>query len=404
MTITSNRRHVEAETIRIEIEYLSEIESPNLPSGVKSYIGYLPVNQFIYNTNLVDWDLVNPRNQNIYSSVAKEIKKTLLNEPDLFEMVNRGLYIACHQLSQDHPNTPRSYSMELYDKEMNGVLDGSTTLKKVIQSTSDPEFNRNNAYIRAEFLVGNTDKELLLRISRGRNTSVNVKPYSHINREGKFDALKAILNDAEIDPSHINWKENDEGIYGITQVLSHLYGWVPTRDGVSHPLWVYARTGTSLEKFGNANTYQIALLRKLPDLLRLRESIEASIDAKRFSDNSEYSSLKGIKEKKGDEKLLPIIGKEIAYGMPNAYISPIIAAFRSFLVWDESRTHCEWYKDPFDAVDSGLAAQMFDYAIFEALQEPNVSADIIGKRLSVWGPCYELAEVYLGKQNSNEVI
>lgn len=79
-----------------------------------------------------NWLGVNPREQKTSTSVAKDIKNSLLSIDKDFHMLNRGILLSGETIS--YKNITKECELVLSDPEKHGVVDGGHTLKLLLKT------------------------------------------------------------------------------------------------------------------------------------------------------------------------------------------------------------------------------------------------------------------------------
>jgi hypothetical protein len=198
---------------------------------------------------------VNPRAQNLLSPVSRKIRNGLLQTPESFHLLNRGITIIAEHAESDnrhgdlilrfpapvdnYENTEDDrgqmkedeYEMDSYvNNHGYGVVDGGHTFriirKEVERARDDNELTSKlrRAYVRLEVLVNVSD--LAIDLARARNTSAQVKEQSLMNLDGKFKWLQEVV-EGQPYAEKIMWRENEENkpidARLIIQVLAALH-------------------------------------------------------------------------------------------------------------------------------------------------------------------------------------
>ena len=206
---------------------------------------------------------VNPRAQNTESRVARQIQNGLLENSDVFHLLNRGLTLTAYDAVYDPKN--QLLNLELASG-FYGLVDGGHTyavIKKNLppvvspddgdggsETVEPPEF-MDDGYVRLQVLVG-VKGDLLVDVARSLNTSAQVQAESLANLEGSFDWLKEILAKTPFGDK-IAYRENeDDSLFpiDIREVVALLTLFHPHfQESENPPMMGYTSKGRCLELF-----------------------------------------------------------------------------------------------------------------------------------------------------------
>ena len=397
--------HIKTDSLRKVLSY----EKGKIHSFV------LPINEL---PDFDEWTGINPREQNLNSSVSKAVMDSLIDYPLLFVMKNRGITMMASDVQYD--NKSEVLSFELKDPETHGLLDGGHTYRIIkehskelkgtkeheseVEEGGDVEFSQNIIpMVRMEIIESDniTDTERV-DIVKARNSSTQVKDVSIANLSGFFERIQKELSDKSFGEL-ISYKENDadeEGgkkIIQIADILSYLKCFDKDFDRDEHPITAYSGKGSILRKFATEKEERSrveSLIPLLKDILELHDKIYLKLpELYNKVKKGSFGKLSGIiwvdSTAKGARKKKPtklyFIDEESSYRIPSGFIYPFLAAFRANL--DEDRG---WRIDPdklFEKIGGKLAKIIGERAL--ELKNPNQ----LGKDTSVWKLCYQEAKL-----------
>lgn len=169
----------------------------------------------------------NPRSYNEGGSTTKKIKKTLEVEPDLFEVLNRGITVVCDSLKYKDGEVIFNFS-----SWSQGVVDGGHTMTTAIKTVkTDEDIPSNHAKVTIKVMYGPGVVSLASRISETYNTVEKVSQMSMNNLRGYFDPIKEVLKPFSYF-SYIKWEQNEKGCrISCNRIIGLLNSFDPKRWG-----------------------------------------------------------------------------------------------------------------------------------------------------------------------------
>lgn len=382
--------------LRFPVESFRRIENPYDVAGTRNYL--MVVNIKSIPKELWDWRKINVRDAKLSSNVSKGIRETLENDPDSFFFKNRGMTLIVSKVQYDQKS--KNAELELADQEYEGLLDGGHTFS-VIRKYLEEKENPADAFVRVEVLEGFTDKDDIVSIVEARNKSTQVQEQGIQELLGTFQPIKDIVSGQQYE-GQIAYKEYELGEEGdkktidIKDILSYLLCFYTDEFGNSdHPTRAYTqKTGIvkqyakDMGKDGDKKFKKFIAI--LPDILRLRDTINEEFREVYNKNNRKFGSLAGIKDQAKVRKpiTLDFTGKEVDYRLPSAYIYPILAAFRAAIQCNDQK--CGWKTDPiklFHELKDGLISRLADQAWHH--KNPDKTA----KDTTTWRGCYDLVRM-----------
>lgn len=348
---------------------------------------------------------VNPRNQNTHSRVAREIASGLLDETDVFHVLNRGMTITV--LSAKYNNASEKLSLE-FAGNYYGVLDGGHTfsvIKEQVEKHKDtPENERPdffNAYVKLEIIEG-VRSSLLVDLARARNTSAQVKDESLANLSGSFDWLKDILAKTNFG-NKVAYKENEDDIthpIDIREIIGLLTLFHPSFQETENPPVIgYSSKGRCLELLREEPKGYEMLRPIIPDILELYDYVQKNFPPMYESiggfsaldeDKRKTASVKFAKvtEVKKIENGFPLeyLGDTAYYRIPSGWTYPIVAAHRALVSY---KSVAKFKVDPKKFFDK-YGKKMVGLTL-EASRSLGRNANAVGKSKSHWIQLHEKA-------------
>ena len=377
--------------LRFPVYSFRHLTSPLISEGVHRYWAIAPLRDLP--AILQQWSEVNPREPAARGHVPREIQRTLQEDPEWFELYNRGLSITAEEVIFD--NTSGQVEVTFKNPEIHGVVDGLHTLlnaAKVVTDLIESE-EAVPGNITIEFVTG-LPEERVTAFSAARNTSLQVQTKSLADQGHKFEGIKNALHLAGIDPSTITWHENDVGVMDVRELVSLITLFNRDRwSDTEHPIQAYYGKEVTLRYFLNNLDEFKKIYPLIGDILRLQEWVRYYVPKQQLENSSRFGHITGIRPLHDDELTLPFTGLKAAHIMPDAYVFPIVAGFRSMV--KEGKGTYAWLKDvePLEAIKAGLASEMFREGIFPTVQSLR-NAMAVGKSPSVWGHCYIKGALY----------
>ncbi|MGH1299412.1 AIPR family protein [Bacillus pretiosus] len=352
---------------------------------------------------LANWTEVNPREQNLKSKPAKEMRLTLTGDSrDIFHYLNRGISISALDCSIKNIKDKKEIHLILSNLNEHGVFDGGHSFKVLIDALDSAKILETK-HVMLEIFTGVED--ILYDLARSRNTSTQVKEKSLANLEGKFDFVKEALK-SECFFKNVSWVENDDGEISINYLIQILTAFNKDLAHKSMPR-TYSGAGsceTSFIKEFNSNkdtmnnNVYYKLMPLYSDIFKFVDHVLFSLPViynknGYESERGNFGKLRGITYK---QDFYPLLfspnNKRTSYKIPNALFFPIIAAMRQ-LYKEDANGMFEWIINPitvFDAISEKLVTKVMGYYF-----EKNGFVNEMGKSLGLWIDTFELVNAYL---------
>jgi hypothetical protein len=357
-----------------------------------------PVTVHIIMPNLANWqgrmlpDSVNPRShpeECLKSAVAKDIHATLMDKPEDFVFANRGLTIIASSVKYD--TKTHWCEMIITNPDTQGVADGATTdavigqvqteLAREILDKKDATFvdlvealskgtvkeedlpaTLREARVGLQVFERLDDHDRVATLAQGRNTSRQVKGWSMANFRGEFDWLSDILEDPKGEfKGKVGYEENSPEYIKVLDVIAVLTLFHPEfneedQEGLKAPVIAYASKGRIDKRLEDKELRKgyIKLRALVPDILKLWEYVIAHFEEQyeaAFGKSARLGSREGVVATHDNPIELPLTGLTSNFQLPAGYIFPLLAAFRSLIIFGQGNTNAKWAAEPFQFFD-----------------------------------------------------
>ena len=352
---------------------------------------------------LANWTEVNPRQQNLKSKPAKEMRLTLNgDERDIFHFLNRGISISALECTVKDVKDKKEVTIVLRNVNEHGIFDGGHSFKVLMDALNNSKII-GSKHVMLEVFTGVED--ILFDLACSRNTSTQVKEKSLANLEGKFDFVKdALKNECFYD--NISWVENDDGDITISYIIQILTAFNSKLEHKSIPK-TYSGAGScetaylreyNKNKDNMINNIYYKLTPLYSDIFKFVDYVLVLLPQiynknGYESESGNFGKLRGITY---NPDFYPLLfspnNKRTSYKIPNPLFFPILAAMRQLYKEDENGMY-EWIINPktvFDDISDKLVTKVMGYYF-----EKNRFVNEMGKSLGLWIDTYELVNAYL---------
>lgn len=350
---------------------------------------------------------VNPRSQNLQSRVARQIQNGLVENDDIFHLLNRGLTITA--LNAKYNDKTEQLHLEMAGS-LYGVLDGGhsyAVIRKAMEpylvateseTNGTPDFM--DAFVKIEVLEG-VKSDLVTDLAQARNTSAQVRDESLANLEGSFDWVKGALEGSRF-AGQIAYKENeddDKFPIDIREIIAMMTLFHPKfEDSENPPLLAYASKGRSLQLFRDEPDGYMKLKPIIKDILELYDYIHMRFPDvyskvggfmgtgetdKRKSQSVKLAKVVGIKKIEGGFPLF-YLGQTAEFRFPDGWLYPMVAAMRGVVSY---KGNAKWKARPqafFDKVATALVR-----STLETSRDLGRNPNAVGKSRPHWMQLHE---------------
>lgn len=334
--------------------------------------------------------------------IVKDILQTLREEPEEMALRNRGLFVLAESVSYKDGRI----QFTLSDAGMHGVVDGSHTFACIREANETAvseveQVNLKKAFVRLHIVKGLKANQVL-QIAAGMNTSKAVDDVSLLNLNGDFDLLRRSLRHTKAADS-IAYSQGDTAPVPVADVLGYLSALDPIRfTEQSHAFGLYNRKSLAVRNFVEDNEKHpeelAARMKLLPDILELVDEIRIQLPEAVKRNGMKMGMMKfggersGSKSQKGTA--LPFTGKLTDYKIPQAWVLPVLSAFRANLIKD--KFGLGWRCNP-----KILLGSVVDDMAAILLSEYKLSGghlDQVGKRPAAYRACFDRVQLFLAKK------
>ena len=333
----------------------------------------------------------NPRDQKLTSSVASAITESLLSNDGLFHLKNRGIILSAKRVRYD--NRLQEVTIEFDDESCHGNIDGGHTYKILLEN-KDKVLDQ---FVQFEVMTG--VESMIADLAEARNTSVAVDAKSMAELREKFDPIKESLEGMPFF-ERISFKQNQ-----ITRDVDtkKALKMIDARDIVSiicmfnidkyssseHPTKAYSGKQAMLNEYLDNPEHFRKFVNVIPDIFDLYDAIETDF-AIAYNENGR---MYGRKTYSGYKEGNPV-GKskfsqtDISYKIPDGLLYPMLAAFRSLLVFDEATEKFRWMdgKNPIAVWNKDKVALTKN--IMDLAGSLGDKPTVFGKDASLWNYAY----------------
>ncbi len=333
----------------------------------------------------------NPREQKLNSAVGKAIEDSLLSNDGYFHLKNRGVVVSAGRVNFN--NTKEEVTLEFDDTLVHGNVDGGHTYKIVCEHKND----NLDQYVQFEVMTGVED--IIEDLARARNTSVQVDEKSMAELAKKFDPIKEGLEGMPFF-KRIAFKQNqtetDEEtgknlkMIDAREVVSIISMFDIDRYSANNqPTQAYSSKGKMLENYLENPEKFRRFINIEPDIFDLYDAVEAEFADAYNAKGGKYGRKKysGYKDGKVIAKS-KFCGQDLKYKIPDGIIYPVVAAFRTMVVYNEDTDRYEWYngEEPikvWNRCKEDLANKVMNFASSIG-DNPNA----VGKDSNIWDLAY----------------
>lgn len=350
---------------------------------------------------ILDWMETNPRQQNMDTTVAKIIMKSL-RENDNFHELNRGVVISANDVSYD--NKTETVTITLTDLSIHGDIDGGHTLRAIIDASNEGTIEENR-YVFFEIFTG---IESPVELASARNTSNQVDIKSIQELEKNFEIIKQVVKGTPF-ADKISFKMYERGENNVKKTIDvreviailmmffqNVYPCV-TKQGTLNevqPVQCYTGKEATLKKFINLGKQEreetiTNMSAIIPDIFEIWDKIETNFDEYGKEAGKKYLSRKYSKYEKDKKPYISLVSqKPMNYIVPRGLIYPIVGAFRALIHVDPKTGEYTWLKQPQDVLEK-LGSRLVGIVLDEKTDSP----EYIGKSSNLWNNLFK--ELYI---------
>ena len=305
----------------------------------------------------------NPRAPDESREPYKEMKKTLIEEPEMFFLKNGGINVITDDLDINESNNKVTIK---FAPEF-GILNGGHTQAAILDTQKETLID-DKAIVRIEIIkVSKMSLSDIEHIAKSKNMTSTLKTFSSVNFQGYFDELKDSLKPEFKD--RIIWYEGQDIPDGkgvpsedIIAILSMFN--VKEFKGSKHPTASSNAKSSVFSKWRlgmDNDTDSLAMIYPLAnDIIELYEYIQSTCTS---DVGRSFTKIKPMQDAKlKTKKETTLTKRTLTHNTPRAIIMPLVAAFRADI--DEVDGKLKWIKDPkqvFDEIKKDLIENVTYY-------------------------------------------
>ncbi len=287
----------------------------------------------------------NARNASLNAKPAKEMLKTLSEEPEKFILYNGGIMLIAESIDAKRiDGGDFKVKIELIEPTEDdegdflgqGVLNGGHTYKAITHAFHGLHTKRESypniykAYVQVSVAVG-IDEQEIAKISRARNLSLSVPLYALRNLNKDWSAIEKAL--PEEYRKNVVFKPNEDGefekasytVVDLIRRLALLNNNLFDFRQQKHPSKAYHSPGSLVQQWKKEDYQEVIPL--LKDILWLEEKImqqHVEVNGRGANKKIVVTKVSGCKAK----KMKLITGAEIPITIGEIFYMPVLAAFR----------------------------------------------------------------------------
>lgn len=360
---------------------------------------------------LRDWMEVNPRvprfnrKEQLTGVVAKEIVRTLKEEPEKFALKNQGIYLIVEEVDFKKEAGGKGFvHIKLTDPKRHGLVNGGHTFRAIRQVAEEEALETWEAFVRMHVLkADDPDESLIAEMAEGLNRSLQVDDPSLENLRGSFDKIKEQLA-GKRGADQIAYRQGDQGDVDVQQVITYmsLLDLDQFPDRRKHPHTLFGQPKAVLQAFvEDSKKEHLAFNRILPkvyDILVLTDRIQQLTAPKlgklKVSNAKKQNRVGSARNKKQPAHFA---GGTIDGDIPLGFLYPMLAAFRANIshpAWKEGRF--EWLAPPEDLLKATYEemAQILKQEHADNKGKPGE----VGRKEAAYRGCYTVLTLELAQR------
>ena len=278
-----------------------------------------------------------------------------------------------------------------------GNIDGGHTYRIICEYQG----KKLNQYVQFEVMTG--VEGIIENLAEARNTSVQVDEKSMAELARKFDPIKEGLegmpffdriafkqNQVSVDETGKNLKMIDaREVVAIINMFN-----IEKYDAQTHPMQAYSSKAKMLELYLQDPEFYRKFVNVMPDIFDLYDQIEME-----FADAYNSAGGRYGRKKYSGHKDDSTVGKskfgmhDLKYKIPDGFMYPVVAAFRSYLQYNEETDKYEWRngirpEDTWNDCKKELTSSIMNFASSIG-DNPNA----VGKDTNIWDLAYMKVEL-----------
>lgn len=347
--------------IPVSPQYIRNLTDPH-NEGLNIHHAYVRVRDFPSGDIPDD---VNPRShEDLHGGIKTAIEASLKDFPEWFHILNRGLLVIADKAWYD--NRTQTLHILVSSKEEGGLADGATTdrvIREVKRAASAADFTSlaeaeipkhlKDAFVHVEVISGGIG-DMLVPLTRARNTSTQVKEFAIENLGGGFNWLKEVIAQSKFN-GRIRFRENDPQPVDVRTVLGLLTLFHPKWNELKkEPVIAYTSKGSVMSYYQDEewrpgfellNPIVVDIL-DLYDYIHLKFPHQYEKYKKSHDKGSRLGGRKEVRYNEDQPFRLPLTGGQTHHFISDGWLYPLLGAFRLLLDFPKtSRGAVKWLAD-----------------------------------------------------------
>jgi len=348
-----------------DADYCKRIKDPFDPNlhHLETLLPFSEVNKLVPGN-------ANVRKPKASSKPYRKMIETVEKNPRAFHVQNRGITFICAGFDVTQANSgglrqlnvhlENDDDVDLLDEEIMdarkvGIGDGGHTFAVISDTIGRIETLKatndwTEPYVRVRFMTSRAAYVTPEEMVEALNTSTQVKEYTMDEYRNEFQPLKDILSNSGFDISTIAFRENDEGMWNVRDVIQRLGCFLKDKPTLGPQL--YKSKGKALRMYIDPKTRPdfLALADVMVDVIFLPEYIESQFSSKEnMKTRNRFGGLGGqskpIVDQLKDEFTYPSLGYRTRHRLDLAASLPLAGAFRELLQADPKTGKIAWIVD-----------------------------------------------------------
>jgi AIPR protein len=389
--------------IEVDPKFMKRVPDPH-DTRRWNYVGTIPALEAV---KLVR-GTANPREANLGSKVAEDIRDSIHNAPTEFHLRNRGLIVTASDASLDTERrkltleNPRAEN----DSILWGILDGGHTYKVLCEEHEFAKDGNNNGssgmdamkhtWVDIKIRLG-LNKDEVISAAAANNTSAQLRPWTLANFKGQLEPLRRMVQRHLPEHSgNIAFKENEineetgqERYWDVLDLLQRMTllntQLFPGFDASRHPVIAYASKSKVLDLFLKEPDSFASMAGIVADAFRMPAIVESKLThSKKIHGNLAFANKAKPGEIDGTLKGKPNLTRR--YRISDAVLFPTVAALRPLI--DDSGGKLTWRIEPVEFLDRNVETLMQAFLGYykENVEDKTNKASLsgMGKDIGLW--------------------
>ena len=387
MGVSRKENSMIKKTFKVNANSFRKLDDPFENGKSKKYVFYCKVGDVPEGIPMA----TNPREQKLTSGVAKTIESSLLSNDGYFHLKNRGIVVSAEKVTFN--NNKGEVTIEFDDNALHGNIDGGHTYKIVCEHKNE----NLDQYVQFEVMTGVED--IIEDLARARNTSVQVDEKSMAELANKFDPIKEGLEGMPF-YKRIAFKQNQIETDDTTGknlrmidareivAIINMFD-IDKFDEKTQPTQAYSSKAKMLSMYLENPEHYRKFVNISPDIFDLYDAIETEFADAYNGTGGRYGRKKYAGYKDGE-----VVGKskfgqnDMIYKIPDGFMYPVIAAFRTLVVENPNTGKYEWYNGEEPLKGWGKCKEDLVNKVMNFAASIGDNPNTVGKDSNIWSLAY----------------